>query len=234
MFFVVDKSTETCQCSFFIFRLVACLGTFNQDFFGNACIRVLPDIAQAYSWFYLIDILSAGTAASESIPFDFAFINDYVKFFRFGKYGYRSCRSMYTSLGFCGGNTLYAVYARFIFQDSVNIVTCDAANYFLESACCSFVRIGDFHLPAFCFAEFGIHTEEVAGKDGRLVTTCTATDFKNRIFAVLRVGGNKHQFDFFFQYGKAFLAVVHFFFSHFTHFGIRLTGKYTLGLLDVT
>ena len=88
MFFVVDKSTETGQGALFIFRLVACLGTFDKDFFGNTGVLVLPYIAQTYSGLYLVYILSAGTAASESVPFDFSFVDDYIEFFSFGKHGH--------------------------------------------------------------------------------------------------------------------------------------------------
>ena len=131
---------------------------------------------------------------------------------------------MYTSLRLCGGNTLYAVHSRFVFQCPVNVITRHAANDFLETAGCPFVGAGYFHFPAFGFAILGIHTEKVAGKDSGFVASCTATDFENRILAILRVGGNKHQFDFLFQYGKTFLTTVHFFFCHFAHIGIRFIG----------
>ena len=60
MFFVVDKSTETGQGAFFVFRLVACLGTFDKDFFGNTGVRVLPDI-------YTLDL---GILAETKLIFD--------------------------------------------------------------------------------------------------------------------------------------------------------------------
>ena len=192
MLLVVDESTETGQRALFIFRLVACLGTFDQDFFGNTGIRVLPDIAQTHSGFYLINILSTRAATSESIPFDLSFVDDHIELFRFRKYGYRSCRSMYTSLSLCGGNTLYAVYTRFILQCAVNIVSRDATNYFLVSAGSSFIGVGDFQFPSFYFAVFGIHAEKVTGKDCRFIASCSTTNFKNGILAVLRVGRNKH------------------------------------------
>ena len=198
MLLVVDKGTESCQGAFLVLWLVTGFCTFNQDFFCNACIRVLPDITQAYTGFYLINVLSACTATSEGIPFDFSFIDDYVKFFGFGEYGHRSGGSMHTSLCLCGRNTLYAVYTRFIFQYSVDIVTCDTANDFFESSGCSFICIGYFHFPAFGFTELGIHTEKVAGKDCGFVSSCTTTNFEDGVLAVLRIGRNKHQFDFFF------------------------------------
>ena len=45
MLFVVDERPEACQCALFVLRLVASFGTFNQNFFGNAGVRILLHIA---------------------------------------------------------------------------------------------------------------------------------------------------------------------------------------------
>ena len=47
-------------------------------------VGVLPVVAQAYSGFHLIYVLSAGTTASESVPFDFPFVNFHIKRLGFG------------------------------------------------------------------------------------------------------------------------------------------------------
>src|SRR5574344_2026253 len=121
MFFVINERAQTSQSPFLILRLIASLGTFYQDFFRLTGIRVLPPITQTNARFNLIDILSAGTATSECIPFYFSFINFYIKGLSFRKYGYRSCRSMNTTLSFCYRNTLNAVNTRFIFQCSIDL-----------------------------------------------------------------------------------------------------------------
>ena len=79
VFFIIYKGTQARKGSFFILRLVTGFGTFNQNFFCNACVRVLPDIAQAHAGFYLVDVLAACTTASESIPFDFSFVDDHIE-----------------------------------------------------------------------------------------------------------------------------------------------------------
>ena len=141
---------------------------------------------------------------------------------------------MYTSLCFCSRDTLYTVYPRFIFQYSVDVVSGDTANNFFVSSGSSFIRVGYFHFPSFGLTKLGIHTEKVAGKDSGFVSPRTASDFEDCIFAVLWIGRNKHQLDFFFQYRKTFLTIVHLLFSHFTHVGVRLIRQNIFGFFDIT
>ena len=47
VFLVIYKRTQAREGAFLVLRLVARFGTFDQDFFAYACIRVLSDIAQA-------------------------------------------------------------------------------------------------------------------------------------------------------------------------------------------
>ena len=94
--------------------MVACFGTLNQDFFGSTGVWISPYIAQTYTGLNFIYILSAGTATSESIPFDFAFINYYIELFCFGQHGYG-----------CGGSTRLAAgeFENVCVVDSQNICT---------------------------------------------------------------------------------------------------------------
>ena len=131
---------------------------------------------------------------------------------------------MHTSLRLGGRHTLYAMYARFIFQRAIYIITRYGADDFLETAGCAFVGAGYIQFPAFCLAILGVHTEEVAGKDGGFVSTCAATDFKYCVTAILRVGRHKQQLYLFFQLRLACLAGIKFFTGHFTHLGIGFVG----------
>ena len=56
----------------------------------------------------------------------------------------------------------------------------------------------------------------------------------NESDAVLRIGRDKHQFDFFFQYRKALLTIVHFFFRHLAHFSIRFISKDIFSFFNIT
>lgn len=67
VFFIIYKGTQARKGSFFILRLVTGFGTFYQDFLYYSGVGVLPVVAQAYSGFHLIYVLSAGTTASESV-----------------------------------------------------------------------------------------------------------------------------------------------------------------------
>ena len=212
--------------------MVACFGTLNQDFFGSTGVWISPYIAQTYTGLNFIYILSAGTATSESIPFDFAFIDHYIELFCFGQHGYGCGGSMHAPLSFSSRNTLYAVYPRFIFQCSVHIVARNAANNFLESACCAFVDAGYFHPPTFCFAIFGVHAEKVSGKDSGFVTACTSTNFEDGVLAVLWVGRYEEEFDMFFQFRLACLTGIQFFACHFPHLRVCFIGDDLFGFLD--
>ena len=88
VFLVVDKGTQTAEGTFLVLWLVTGFRTFYKDFFYDTCIGVFPVVTQAYARFYLVDILTSGTATSECIPFDFTFVDFYVERFCFGKYGY--------------------------------------------------------------------------------------------------------------------------------------------------
>ena len=53
---------------FLVFRLVASLCVFDEDFFVLACVGVYELVAQSYTRFYFIDVLAAGAAAAEGVP----------------------------------------------------------------------------------------------------------------------------------------------------------------------
>ena len=140
---------------------------------------------------------------------------------------------MNTSLGFCGRNTLYTVNAGFIFQNSINAFACYAEDDFLESADGTFRETAHSHLPAFQFYVLAVHTEQVAGKQGSFITTCTASDFHDDVLVVFGVGRDEQQFYFLFQCRDSFLAFCHFLAQHLLRVGIFLYGKHLLGILDI-
>ena len=72
---VIDERTQACKGTFLVLRLVACLGTFYKYFLNGPCHRIFPVVAESYARFHFVDILSAGTAGAEGIPFDFAFVD---------------------------------------------------------------------------------------------------------------------------------------------------------------
>ena len=107
---------------------------------------------------------------------------------------------MYTPLGFGLGNPLNTVYSRFIFHLAVGSVADDIENDFLESAHGAFRKIDEFDLPAAILTIFRIHPVKVTGKNTGFITSCTGTDFHNRILPILWIGWYKHHPDILFQF----------------------------------
>ena len=232
MFLVVYKGTQARKGAFFVLWLVAGFGTFDEDFLHYSRIRVFPVVTQTHSRFYLVDVLSAGSTASESIPFDFAFVDFHIKWFGFRQYGNRCRRGMHTPLCFGSRNALHTVNARFVFQRAVHFVAGHITDNFLESSGSTFVGTGDFQFPTFRFAVFTVHAKQVAGKDGCFIASRAATYFEDGITVVLRVGGNKQQFDFLFQFGNTHFAGISLFACHFFHFGVGFGCHYLLCLFQ--
>ncbi len=121
VFFVVNERAQARESSFFVFRLISCFSTFDEYFLNHPCIRVLPVITQTNTGFDFIYILSSGTTGTESIPFDFTFMNLYVKLLRFRKHRHCCCGSVYASLCLSGRYPLHTMHTAFIFHGSVNI-----------------------------------------------------------------------------------------------------------------
>ena len=123
MFFVVDECAQTGEGAFLVFGLVARFRTFDEDFLHNTGVGVLPVVAQAHARLHFVHVLSAGTAASERIPLDFAFVDFHVEWFSLWQHGNRSRRCVYAALSLRRWHALYAVHARLVFQRAVDLLS---------------------------------------------------------------------------------------------------------------
>ena len=137
---------------------------------------------------------------------------------------------MHASLGFGGGNTLHAVHARLVFQRAVDLLAADGADDFLVSARGSLSEAGNLHAPPLALAIFGIHAEEVAGKDGRLVASRSSAYFEDGVAVVFGVGGDEQQLDALLDVGQAGFAGGGFLACHVAHLGVGLGLHQLLGL----
>ena len=230
MLFVVDKGTQTCKRAFLILRLVTRFCTFDEDFFDNTSIGILPVVTQTHTRFYLVDVLSASTRRAESIPLDFPFIDNNIEGFCFGKHCYCSSRSVHTTLSFGSRHTLHTVHTTFILERAIDIGSCHGAHNFLVTTCSTFGEARNFEFPPFSFTILTVHAEKIACKKCSFVTTCATTNFKNGILGIFRIFGHKHEFNLFFQSGNALFTRSHFFTSHFFHFSIVLCHENALAL----
>ena len=123
----------------------------------------------------------------------------YVELLGFGQHGHRSGRGVDAALRFGLGYALHAMYARFVFERTIDIVARDFHHDLLVSAGRAFREGGDFVLPAFGFDVFGVHAHQVAGEDGGFVAARAAADLDDRVFRILRVLGNQQEFDLLFE-----------------------------------
>ena len=127
---------------------------------------------------------------------------------------------MHASLCFGLRNPLYTVNARLIFHCSIYIFARNSENNFFVTSRCSIANIGNIYFPTFCFTVFCVHSEKVARKNGRFVTTGSATNFYYCIFIIFRIGRNQQQLDILFHFRNFRFYFINFCFGHFPHFGI--------------
>ena len=162
-----------------------------------------------------VDALTAVTRCTEYIHADIVHVDMHVHFFRFGQYRYRNRRGMDSTTAFCGRDTLYTVYAAFVFQTGICPLSCDHKGNFLITAQIAFAGVHDFDFPFPPFCVTGIHAEQVCRKECRFVTACTAADFHNNVFLVIRVFGDQQNGDFFLQFFQTFFVFRQFFLHQF-------------------
>ena len=102
------------------------------------------------------------------------------------------------------GDALDAVHAGFILHHAVHAVLAGGKleHDLLEAAGRAGSLVGDLQLPAPALGEVLVHPEQVAGEDGRLVTTGAATDFHHRVLGVVRIGRDEEELDVLLHLGE--------------------------------
>ena len=138
-----------------------------------------------------IDRLAAGTRRTKNILAHIVHIDLQIELLCFGQYGHRCGRRMDASLRLGLRHALYAVHARLVLQHAVHAVSGHLHHDLLEAARAAFAGAVDLILPPSLFNEFGIHAQQVAGKDRRLVAARAAANLDDRVLAVLRIGRNQ-------------------------------------------
>ena len=87
--------------------------------------------------------------------------------------------------------------------------------------------------PAFAFRIFGVHAQQVAGEEGRLVASRAAAYLHDSVLLVLRVFGNEQQFDFLFEPVDGGFEFRHLLAGHFAQVFILFVGEDVLRLAQV-
>ena len=230
---VVDECAQSGEGALLVFRLVAGFGTLDKNLLHLAGVGVLPVVAQAYARLHLIDILASGAGGAEGVPLDFALVDDHVERLCLGQHGHRGGAGVYAALGFGGGHSLHAVDSALILESAINIGSGDGAHNLLVAAHGTLAKRRHLQLPAFGLAVFGVHAEEVAGKECCLVAAGAATYLEDSVLAVLGVLRHKHQLDFLFQRRDLLLAFCHLLARHFLEVGVGLVDEHVLTFLQV-
>ena len=164
--------------------------------------------------------LTSRTGGAVSILADVVHVQVHFYFIHLGEYGYRSSGGMYPSLRLGSRYALYPVYARFVFEHAVHICSRDGGDDFFVAPCGAEGQVQDGELPVLHFAEALVHSEEVPCKNRCLVSSSTATNFKDTILGIVRVFGGQELLEFFFQLDFFLTKVVQFRLGHFSKFRI--------------
>src|SRR5229473_5459983 len=113
--------------------------------------------------------------------------------FRQDRYGGRG--GVNTALLFGGGNALDAVHAAFVLQLGINFVALNGGDDFFHSAKRRGRAFQDFDFPAQRFRVARIHTEEIAGEDGRLVAAGAGANFDDDAPFVIGIFREKQELE---------------------------------------
>ena len=184
---VIEPGTKFLERAVLVLELRALLLTLHHEPRG--------DMRQAHGGIGGVHALAAGTGRTEQIQPDIVPTQVHVEFSRFREDRDGSRRSLDTALRFGLGHTLHAVHAGFVFHRAVNRIAGQLEDNLLVTAGGAGRLVGDLELPALRFGVMGIHTEKVAGKDGRLVAAGTAANFHDGVLGIVRIGGNQQQTD---------------------------------------
>ena len=140
---------------------------------------------------------------------------------------------MHAALRLGLGHALHAVHARLVLEGAVDILARHLQHHLLVAACGAVGEGGDFVAPALALDVFGVHAQQVAGEDRRLVAARAAADLDDGILRVLGVLGYEQQLDLLlhrrerrFEFGD--LAA-----GHLAHLLVAVVGQDVLGFGQV-
>ena len=191
------------------------------------------DVRQADGRIGRVDRLAAGTARTEDVLADVVHRDFDVELLGFGEHGHRCGRGVHAALRFGLGHALHAVHARLVFERPVDVLSRYLQHHLLETACGAVRRGGDFVAPAFRLDVFGVHAQQVAGEDRRLVAARAAADLHDGVFRVLRVLGDQQQLDLLLHLCELRLQLGDHLAGHFAHLLVLVRGQRVLGFGEV-
>ena len=139
---------------------------------------------------------------------------------------------MDTPLRLGGRHALDAVRAGLELEPRVNVLPHDAADDFLVTAVLAGVLTDDLDPPALRLGITGVHPEQIARKDGGLVTPGTAANLEIDIAAVIGITWQHEALQLEFELLTAATGDAQFLLAHLTH--VRITvPRHHAGRIDV-
>ena len=130
-------------------------------------------------------------------------------------------------------DALDTVDAALIFQRTVNFLARNLADDFLVAAGGAFADVGHLAFPALALEVFGVHPEQVAGKDGGFVAARTAANLQDGVLAVLGIGRDEQDADFLFHLRQFLFKGGGFFLGHLTQVLVFLVQEDFFGVGQV-
>ena len=230
---IIYLRTQARERALFVLRLVACLRTFDEYLLGLARIGVLPVITKPHARLHLVDVLTAGTARSERLPFDLALVDMHLKLIRLGQYRDRRRRGMYPALRLRHRHALHAVYATLVLERPIDVLARDVEDDLLVSARSTFRKGRDGIFESLDLEILGVHPEEVSGEDSRFVAACTAADLHDHVLPVLGILRQELQLQLLFELRDLRFKFIDLRFRHLFHLRVALVVKQVLRVLQV-
>jgi hypothetical protein len=177
-------------------------------------------MGDAHGGFCLVDMLAARAGCAIDINAQILGPNFNIHFLRFRHYRDSGGRSMNPPLGFRYGNALYPVGARFILEAAIDAITGHQADDFLYAAAFRHRLAQNFNFPARKLGKTRIHAEKIASKKRGFLAARAGANFKNCIFLVKGILGQKGNLEVMFHAGNLAFQAMNFLMGHFPDFGI--------------
>ncbi len=136
----------------------------------------------AHRGFYFVHILPTFAAGSVRINLQIFQVNVKFRFFDLRHHGYRGRGGVDAPLFFCLRYALNAVYALFILEGSIDVLSCNFRGDFFESADADAAFIEHLYAPSFAFGIACVHAVEVRGKKRGLIAAGAGADFHDDFF----------------------------------------------------
>ncbi len=186
LFNIIQLSAQQCKC----LRLILKLRLFRLAIYHNTG-RIM---CQTHRRVCCIDTLTAVSGSTHHINTNILLINYNIYILRLRHHRNGNCRGVDPAAGFCFRHTLHTVNTTLIFQTGIGSLPGDHKVDFLHASDADFIGAHQFHLPAALLGIFYVKTIHLSGKQRRLISARTRTDFHNNVLIIIWVFRQQQNF----------------------------------------